>query len=69
MPCAYIVHTTLGPWTVMAISAAQAVATALELAGPGAKVLRIARQGDWWHCIITLETLNENNTKGSHGSV
>jgi hypothetical protein len=27
--------------------AAQAIATALELAEPGARVLRIARPGDW----------------------
>jgi len=47
MPCTYIVYTTVGLWEIVAISAAQAVTTALELAGPGAKVLRIARQGEW----------------------
>jgi hypothetical protein len=47
MPCTYLIHTTIGLWTIMATSAAQAVTTALELAGPGARVLRIARQGEW----------------------
>ena len=52
MLCTYIVHTTAGtnaiagPWQIMAINAAQAALTAIELAGPGAKVLRITKEGD-----------------------
>jgi hypothetical protein len=30
-----------------ALTQAQAVATALELAGPGARMLRVWREGDW----------------------
>jgi hypothetical protein len=47
MPRLYHVHTTAGTWEVYAVTAAQAVTTVLELAEPGARVLRIARQGDW----------------------
>lgn len=47
MPRPYAIHTTAGLFQLVAISAAQAVATALELAGPGARVLRICREGEW----------------------
>lgn len=47
MPRPYAIHTTAGLFQLVAISAAQAVATALELAGPGARVLRVVRQGEW----------------------
>jgi hypothetical protein len=47
MPRLYHIHTTAGTWEVYAVTAAQAVTTVLELAEPGARVLRIARQGDW----------------------
>ena len=47
MPLPYTVHTTAGLFQLVAISAAQAVATALELAGPGASVLMVCRDGEW----------------------
>jgi hypothetical protein len=47
MPRLYHVHTTAGVWDVYAVTAAQAVTTALELAGLGTRVLRIHQQGDW----------------------
>jgi hypothetical protein len=47
MPRLYHVSTTHGPIEIYAVSQAQAIASALELAGPGARVIRVARQGDW----------------------
>jgi hypothetical protein len=47
MPRLYHVQLTTGPIELYAITQAQAISTALELAGPGARVLRVARQGDW----------------------
>jgi hypothetical protein len=47
MPRLYHVHLTTGPVELYAFTQAQAVATALELAGPGARVLRAWREGDW----------------------
>jgi hypothetical protein len=47
MPRLYHVQLTTGPIELYAITQAQAITTALELAGPGARVLRVARQGDW----------------------
>ena len=47
MPRLYHVSTTHGPIELYAVTQAQAIASALELAGAGARVLRIARQGDW----------------------
>jgi hypothetical protein len=47
MPRLYHVHTTAGPFELYAVTAAQAVTAALELAGPGARVIRISREGDW----------------------
>jgi hypothetical protein len=47
MPRLYHIHLTTGPIELYAITLAQAIASALELAGPGARVLRVARQGDW----------------------
>jgi hypothetical protein len=44
MPRLYHVHTTAGAWDVYAVTAAQAVTTALELAGSGARFLRISQQ-------------------------
>ena len=41
------IQLTTGPIELYAVTQAQAISTALELAGPGARVLRIARQGDW----------------------
>jgi hypothetical protein len=39
--------TTHGPIELYAVTQAQAIASALELAGPGARVLRVWREGDW----------------------
>ena len=47
MPRLYHVQLTTGPIELYAITQAQSITTALELAEPGARVLRIARQGDW----------------------
>jgi hypothetical protein len=47
MPRLFHIHTTAGRVELYAVTAAQAVATALELAGPGARVLRVVRQGEW----------------------
>jgi hypothetical protein len=47
MPRLYHVQLTTGPIELYAFTQAQAIATALELAGPGARLLRVARQGDW----------------------
>jgi hypothetical protein len=47
MPRLYHIHTTAGTWEVYAVTAAQAATTVLELAGPRARLLRIARQGEW----------------------
>lgn len=47
MPRLYTIHTTAGAFELYAVTAAQAATTALELAGPGARILRISRQGDW----------------------
>jgi hypothetical protein len=46
-PRLYHIQLTTGPIELYALTQAQAIATALELAGPGARVLRVARQGDW----------------------
>ncbi len=47
IPRLYHVQTTHGPIELYALTQAQAIRTALELAGPGARVLRVSRQGDW----------------------
>ena len=47
MPSHYTIHTTAGPFELVAINAAQACTTALELAGPGACILRVSRVGEW----------------------
>jgi hypothetical protein len=47
MPRLYHVQLTTGPIELYAVTATQAVTAALELAGPGAQVLRVSRQGDW----------------------
>ncbi len=47
MPRLYHVQLTTGPIELYAVTQAQAIRTALELAGPGARVVRVARQGDW----------------------
>ena len=47
MPRLYHVHTTHGAIELYAVTQAQAIASALELAGPGARVVRVSRQGDW----------------------
>jgi hypothetical protein len=47
MPRLYHIQTTAGAWEVLAVTIQQAITTALELAGPGAKVVRVTRQGDW----------------------
>jgi hypothetical protein len=50
MPRLYHVHTTAGAWEVYAVTAAQAVTTALELAtkmGDRPRLIRVCRQGDW----------------------
>ena len=47
MPRLYHIRLTTGPIELYALTQAQAVATALELAGPDARVLRVWREGDW----------------------
>ena len=47
MPRVFHVVTTAGTFEPLAVSAAQACSTALELAGPGSRMLRISREGDW----------------------
>jgi len=47
MPRLDHVHTTAGTWEVYAVTQAQAIATALELAGPDARVLKVWREGEW----------------------
>ena len=47
MPRLYHIQTTHGPIELYALTQAQAISSALELAGPGARVVRVARQGDW----------------------
>jgi len=47
IPRLYHVQLTTGPIELYALSQAQAISTALELAGPGARVLRVWREGDW----------------------
>jgi hypothetical protein len=47
IPRLYHVQLTTGPIELYAVTQAQAISSALELAGPGARVLRVARLGDW----------------------
>jgi hypothetical protein len=47
MPRLYHVQLTTGPIELYAVSQAQAISTALELAEPGARVLRLWRKGEW----------------------
>jgi len=47
MPRVFHVVTTAGTFELLAVSAAQACSTALELAGPGSRILRVSREGDW----------------------
>jgi hypothetical protein len=47
MPRLYHVQLTTGPIELYALTQAQAIAAALELAGPGARVIRVVRQGEW----------------------
>jgi hypothetical protein len=47
MPRLYHVQLTTGPIELYAITQTQAIATALELAGPCAKVLKVWREGEW----------------------
>ena len=46
-PRLYHVSTTHGPIELYAVTQAQAIASALELAGPSARVLRVWRDGEW----------------------
>ena len=47
IPRLYHVQTTLGSFELYAVTQAQAVSSALELAGPGARVVRVWREGEW----------------------
>jgi hypothetical protein len=47
MPRLYHIHLTTGPIELYAVTHAQAIRTALELAGLGAKVIRVWREGEW----------------------
>ncbi len=47
MPCLYHVQTTHAPIEHYAVTQAQVIATALELAEPAARVLRLWREGEW----------------------
>jgi hypothetical protein len=46
-PRLYQIQLTTGPIELYALTQAQAIATALELAGPDARVLRVWREGEW----------------------
>jgi hypothetical protein len=46
-PRLYHIQLTTGPIELYAITQAQAIRTALELAGPGARVVRVRREGEW----------------------
>ncbi len=46
-PHLYRIQLTTGPVELYATTQAQAISTALELAGPGAVVVRVLRQGEW----------------------
>jgi hypothetical protein len=46
-PRLYHIHLTTGPIELYSVTQAQAIATALELAEPGARVLRVWREGEW----------------------
>lgn len=41
------VTTTAGAFTLLASTRTAAITSALELAGPGAQVLQINREGEW----------------------
>jgi hypothetical protein len=41
------VATTAGTFSLHAPTAAAAITSALELAGPGAQVLQVSREGEW----------------------
>jgi hypothetical protein len=43
----YRVTTTQGTHTLMARTAASAICSALELAGPGARLLSCLQEGEW----------------------
>jgi hypothetical protein len=47
MPRLYHVQLTTCPIELYAVTQAQAISTALEPAGPGARVLRGWREGEW----------------------
>jgi hypothetical protein len=47
MPHLYHVNTTHGPIELYAVTQSQAIASALELAGLGARVIRVWREGEW----------------------
>jgi hypothetical protein len=47
MPHLYCVHLSTGTVKLYALTQAQAISTALELAERGARVLRVARVGEW----------------------
>ena len=46
-PLPYLVHTTAGPQRLMAATPADAIRTALELAGPAAQLVRVEREQQW----------------------
>ena len=46
-PRLYHVQLTTGPIELYAITQSQAIRTALELADPGARVIRVWREGEW----------------------
>jgi len=47
MPRLYHIQLTTGRIEIYAVTQTQAISSALELAGPGVRVVRVARQGDW----------------------
>ena len=47
MPRSYTVYTTGGTFRLMALSPAEAITTALELAGDGTRVIRVVPEGEW----------------------
>lgn len=47
MPRLFHIHTTHGDFELYAVTMDQAVAAALELAGPGAQLIRAYGMGEW----------------------
>ena len=64
--CLYHVQTTHGRIELYAFTEAQAISTALELAGPGARVLRVWREREWLRTTLTAHSLTGQSTSTAH---